>query len=106
MTLFVPKSNTSDTVRQDLFFIDDRPLPPDTFVQKTWTTNGMVNAVVKAGEKIVIGGNFTRIGPVTGGMVSFDISTGRPDLTFPGINDVNTVCSDGNGGWFVGFSVQ
>jgi hypothetical protein len=35
-------------------------------------TNGEVNAIVPAGDKIYIGGNFTQVGPYTGGGVPID----------------------------------
>ena len=77
----------------------------DTCNQNTWVTNGPVNAIVPAGDKVYIGGIFTYVGPYTGGGIPIDTSTGAPVTSFPKINGtVNAVCTDGNGGWFVGGS--
>jgi trimeric autotransporter adhesin len=77
----------------------------DTCDQKTWATNGAVYTIVPVGDKIYIGGDFTQVGPYTGGGVPLNSSTGLPTAAFPKINGtVNAVCTDGNGGWFVGGS--
>lgn len=77
--------------------------PSDTCKQETWVTNGFVDAIVKAGNTIYIGGSFTRVGPYTGGGVPIGISSGSALGKFPKINGtVNAACSDSKGGWFVG----
>ena len=76
--------------------------PSDTCKQETWITNGTVNAIVAAGDKVYIGGSFTQVGPYTGDGVPIDAS-GAAVAVFPKIKGtVNAVCSDGKGGWFVG----
>ncbi len=79
--------------------------PTDTCKQETWLTNGLVNAIVPAGDKIYIGGRFTRVGPYTGCGVPVNASTGAPAATYPKVNGtVYAVCADGSGGWFIGGS--
>ena len=80
-------------------------MPSDTCNQNTWVTNGQVYAIAPAGDKVYIGGEFTQIGPYTGGGVPINSSTGAPVAAFPKINGtVYATCTDGNGGWFVGGS--
>jgi hypothetical protein len=42
--------------------------PSDTCNQNTWVTNGLVLVIVPAGDKVYIGGIFSRVGPYTGGV--------------------------------------
>ena len=66
-----------------------------------WVTNGPVNAVVEAGTTIYIGGNFTQVGPATGGAVPLDAATGQP-IAIPRVAGyVNAVVPDGTGGWYI-----
>jgi hypothetical protein len=77
--------------------------PSDTCKQETWVTNGPVNAVCPAGDKVYIGGQFTMVGPYTGAGVPIGSATGIPSSIFPKISGtVQAVCADGSGGWFVG----
>jgi hypothetical protein len=73
-------------------------------VQKNlWVTNGLVRASVLSGNTLFIGGNFTRVGPPTGGWVGFRSNTAelRPDL--PRVaGTVAAMAADGSGGWFIG----
>ena len=41
-----------------------------------WVTDGQVRSIVSEGSLIYIGGNFTQVGPATGGGVAIDASTG------------------------------
>ena len=71
--------------------------------EKLWTTNGLVNAVVRSGDKIYLGGAFSQVGPSTGGGAPLDASSGLLPLAFPRVSGtVNTVVSDGVGGWYIG----
>ena len=38
-----------------------------TVDEKLWSTNGLVNSVVRSGDKIYVGGAFSQVGPSTGG---------------------------------------
>lgn len=82
--------------------------PDDTFV-----TNGPVNAVVRDGSTIYIGGRFDRVGPRTGPGIEVgldgsqnlgmpEISGAGPTSLFGAGGSVSAVASDGAGGWFVG----
>jgi len=67
-----------------------------------WVTNGTVNAMVQVGSTIYIGGNFTQVGPATGGAIPLDATTGQP-IAIPKVAGyVNAVAPDGTGGWYVG----
>jgi hypothetical protein len=68
-----------------------------------WVTNGPVNAIVVDGSTIYIGGNFTLVGPVTGGGGAIDASTGAAHQPYPKVEGtVRTVAPDGSGGWYLG----
>lgn len=82
--------------------------PDDTFV-----TNGPVNAVVRAGDTIYIGGRFDRVGPRTGPGVEVgldgsenpgmpEVSGAGPTSLFGAGGSVTAVAPDGSGGWFIG----
>src|SRR5580765_2478305 len=67
--------------------------------------NGGVSAIVVSGNTLYIGGNFTHVGPETGGGVPVDAATGVAIPGFPKIaGAVFAVVSDGAGGWFIGGS--
>ncbi|MCX7001523.1 MAG: hypothetical protein NT106_14705, partial [Candidatus Sumerlaeota bacterium] len=71
--------------------------------EETWVTNGPVNAIVRTPDKVYIGGEFTHVGPVTGGGVPLDVTTGAPALGFPKVNGTISSCvPDGLGGWYIG----
>ena len=73
---------------------------PDTTF---WVANNQVNAIVKSGSTIYIGGDFTQIGPPTGAGVPLSTITAAPIYPFPKVaGQVRTVASDGAGGWFIG----
>ena len=83
------------------------PLTPDEVQSaRPWVANGRVTAAVRVGERTVIGGAFTRIGPVTGPGVLLSPADGRPLAGFPTFagGAVDVVVADGRGGWFVGGS--
>jgi putative pyrroloquinoline-quinone binding quinoprotein len=68
-----------------------------------WVTNAPVNAIVVDGSTIYIGGNFTLVGPVTGGGGAIDASTGAAHQPYPKVaGTVRTVAPDGSGGWYLG----
>ena len=52
---------------------------------------------------VYLGGDFTWVSPYTGGGVPIDSSSGSPVHGFPRINGVvNSVITDGSGGWYAG----
>jgi hypothetical protein len=78
----------------------DSQIPNNTYV-----TDGLVNAVVRSGNRVYIGGSFGRIGPRTGPGVEFALdgsqNPGLPEVS-GGTDTVNAVASDGSGGWYIG----
>jgi trimeric autotransporter adhesin len=77
----------------------------DSQPNRTFVTNGPVQAVVRSGDTIYIGGRFNRVGPRTGPGVEFALdgsqNTGLPEVTGGG-GTVQAVASDGSGGWYIG----
>jgi len=70
-----------------------------------WTTNGDIRTIVPSddGNTIYIGGDFTRVGPYTGGGASLNATTGEINTPNPTVNGyVLSVISDGAGGWYLG----
>ncbi len=76
---------------------------PDTCRQETWVPDATVGAVYSSGKTIYIGGDFSEVGPYTGGCVPFSLATGEIAAVFPKTNgNVQAICADGSGGWFIG----
>jgi len=73
---------------------------------EVWVANGPVyaSAVSPDRETLYLGGDFTYLGPVTGGAAALDAGgTGAADFSFPRVNGpVYATAADGSGGWFVG----
>ncbi len=68
-----------------------------------WQPNGTVNSIVKDGNTVYLGGNFTYIGPDEPYGAAINTSTGTPDFTYLNPNGtVNAAISDGMGGWYIG----
>ena len=71
--------------------------------QDFWAPNGTVNAAVVSGSTLYVGGEFRRVGPVTGSGVPIDAATGAPLAGFPPVDGcVYAAASDGAGGWYIG----
>jgi hypothetical protein len=69
-----------------------------------WVPNGPVMASLISGSTLYIGGDFTYIGPPTGGFAALN-SSGAPDLSLPPVNgSVYAIAADGAGGWYLGGS--
>ena len=81
---------------------DDPPsATPD---QQVWVTNGAVRAIAPAPDGTTyIGGEFTYVGPNTGGAGALDATSGDPDMTFaPVAGTVDAAVTDGAGGYYIG----
>src|ERR1700730_9762595 len=80
--------------------VADFSRPGNTFV-----TNGNVQAVVRSGDTIYIGGLFNRVGPRTGPGVELALDgsqiAGLPEVS-GGDGTLQAVASDGTGEWYVG----
>jgi hypothetical protein len=83
--------------------------PPDV----TYVTNGPVQAVLRAGDSIYVGGQFDRVGPRTGPGVEVGLDGsqhhGIPEVAGAGATSllgsggaINAVAADGAGGWYIG----
>ena len=65
-------------------------------------TDGQVRAMVRSGNTLFIGGDFSRVGPATGCLVPIDAASAVP-LSLPMVaGEVHEVAPDGAGGWYVG----
>jgi len=72
-----------------------------------WDTNGAVRCFATKGDTLFVGGDFTHVGPFTGGLLPVDAVSGASAPSFDIIDgDVNVVISDGVGGWYVGGSAR
>ena len=71
--------------------------------ENTWVTNDIVRAVADNGTTIIIGGDFSYVGPNTGSAVPLSNSSGSLVPPYPKVNGpVYAVVPDGFGGWFIG----
>ena len=80
---------------------------------RTFVTNGPVQAVVRSGDTIYIGGRCDRVGPRTGPGVEVALdgsqNPGLPEISGAGPSSIvgsggglSAVAADGSGGWYVG----
>src|SRR5690348_10469879 len=68
-----------------------------------WGTDGYVYALARYGRNLILGGQFTQVGPVTGSSAVADSGTSAPHAPWPRIaGTVLASASDGVGGWFLG----
>ena len=65
-------------------------------------TNGTVNALVRSGNDLYLGGSFTGVGPITGNGAMLSPTTGAAAAVAGPLGNVNAVVPDGAGGWYVG----
>jgi hypothetical protein len=84
-------------------------LPVITVAQGTdsvlWSeaVNLGVRSIVRSGNNVYIGGDFTLVGPNSGGGAPLSVGTGTPTAATPRIEGtVSAVAPDGAGGWFIG----
>src|SRR5262249_39248006 len=76
-----------------------------TLRQDLWVTNGKVNSLAAAGNVLYVGGNFTRVGPASGGWSELDPASGAIVASTPMVNGVVRVAvPDGSGGMYLGGS--
>lgn len=79
------------------------PVDAQVIREDFYVTNGSVHSTALSGNTLYIAGEFTQVGPATGGLVPTDATTG---LVLPGfpkvIGVVYDMVSDGSGGWFIG----
>lgn len=69
----------------------------------TWVADGDVFAIANTDEVTYIGGNFTYVGPNTGGGALISAATGRPLPPYLRVNGkVHTVATDEDGRWYIG----
>jgi len=73
---------------------------------KTFVTNGEVNAIARSADQIYLGGDFTQVGPRTGPWATISTSSGEADASMPQVSGgegiVNEIVADGSGGFFIG----
>ena len=75
-----------------------QPAPLPGFV-----TDEPVNALARSAGRVFLGGDFTRIGPATGGGVVLDPASGLRAAQFPDVRGIGfAVAPDGAGGYYVG----
>lgn len=74
-------------------------------VADNWVTNGRVvsSALSSDGNTIYIAGDFTRVGPRSGGGVPVETSSGTAVASYPRVEGiVHASASDNAGGWYIG----
>ena len=68
-----------------------------------YSTNGTVNALVRSGNTLYLGGSFSAVGPPTGAGVPIDAVTGIAVGGFPiVVGQIGAVAPDGAGGRYIG----
>ncbi|WP_287152456.1 hypothetical protein [Candidatus Solincola tengchongensis] len=77
--------------------------PPQ--VEEAWVADNTVFTVLPAGDVTYLGGAFRYLGPITGGGVPVNATSGTPIKPYPPVNGiVFAVVPDGSGGWIIGGS--
>jgi gliding motility-associated-like protein len=68
-----------------------------------WVTDLTVNTIVREGNMVYLGGNFTYVGPNEPNGSAVDLATGQVYIDFVNPNGtVHTSAPDGAGGWYIG----
>src|SRR5262245_21473707 len=62
------------------------PAPAQVPDSSLWIADDVVRVVVRDSNTIYIGGDFTRVGPLTGGGVPLNVTHGDPVRPFPNVN--------------------
>jgi hypothetical protein len=73
-----------------------------------WIPDGPVNAIVRIGNTVYLGGGFKTIGPKTGSGTMVDITSGHLlEHQFPQVEGtIRVSLPDGKGGWYLGGSFK
>lgn len=75
----------------------------DLVQRDLWITDGFVNTIDANNTTIYIGGEFSYVGPNTGGGVILDRNNPATAITYPYIEgNVFAAIPDQNGGWYIG----
>lgn len=70
-----------------------------------WRTDGPVNTVLVHSNRVYLGGQFTYVGPWTGGAGLLNTNTAAAVRGFPEVSgSLMAALPDGSGGWFIGGS--
>ena len=70
---------------------------------ESWVTDGTVLSVLHANDRIYIGGNFSKVGPNTGGGAVVAASSGVYDASVGTVDgSIYAAVPDGSGGWYIG----
>ncbi|MEQ1831560.1 MAG: hypothetical protein ABL977_00790, partial [Candidatus Eisenbacteria bacterium] len=70
---------------------------------RLWGANGPVRSIARSGQTLYLAGDFSTVGPSTGGGVSIDRASAALDARFPQVTGrVTAAVPDGRGGWFIG----
>ncbi len=97
-------------LRSALTFAVTAPLAGAAYAQQVrddlWVTNGYVQAEVISGNTLYLGGNFSQVGPATGGWVPVDTAATAAVMLPPPLlaGAVYSALPDGDGGWYIGGS--
>ncbi len=69
-----------------------------------WVTDGQVAAIVRSGDTVYLGGDFSRVGPRTGPGMALDGASGAMNPAFAKVAGAYVVATapDGSGGWYIG----
>lgn len=79
------------------------PVSSQTADTRFWGTDDAVQTVLRVGNTLCIGGYFTHIGPLSGGLAPLGARNGRPRTRFPKVaGNVYVIVPDGRGGRYIG----
>ena len=73
---------------------------PDAEPSAVWGPNGPVKAITRVGTTLFVGGEFTTVGPATGGLAIADAGDASSVTTTSDVGTVNAIAPDGAGGWY------
>jgi hypothetical protein len=73
---------------------------PENTPSPVWGPNGSVRALARTGDTLIVGGEFTTIGPATGGFAVASADDASAITTTSDIGTVEVIVSDGAAGWY------